>query len=157
MRFDYFVVPFCLGFGYLIIILLFKYGRWINELGEGTAIRIFKSLLSRKTLLAFKEIFLECLVHRKVFRVNPLLGYMHMSLALGWFLLIVIGKFEASYFTENSPMNFIFPFFSDFLSSKPTQHFYFAIFQCPDGFLLLLFCQVLLWLYINDSNPARWA
>ena len=33
----------------------------------------------------------ESLLHRRIFKVNPLLGYMHMSLAFGWFLLIVVG------------------------------------------------------------------
>ena len=36
----------------------------------------------------------ESLHHRRIFRVNPLLGYMHMSLAFGWFLLIAVGWAE---------------------------------------------------------------
>ena len=40
------------------------------------------------------EVIGECLLHRRIFRVNPLLGYMHMSLAFGWFLLIVVGWIE---------------------------------------------------------------
>ena len=36
----------------------------------------------------------ESLLHRRIFKVNPLLGYMHMSLAFGWFLLIVVGWIE---------------------------------------------------------------
>ena len=38
---------------------------------------------------------MESLIHRKIFRKNLLLGYMHMSLAFGWFLLIIIGHIEA--------------------------------------------------------------
>lgn len=38
---------------------------------------------------------MEALLHRKIFRKNPVLGYMHMSLAFGWFLLIVVGHIDA--------------------------------------------------------------
>ena len=80
MRFDYFVIPFCLGFGYLIIVLLVKYGRWVSELGDGSVTRILKSLPSKRTGDAIAEVFMECLIHRKVFRVNRLLGvYAHES------------------------------------------------------------------------------
>ena len=97
MYFDYFVVPFCLGFAFLCIHLIIKYGRWMSELGEGSGKKIVQSLLTRKSVSAIREVFTECLVHKKIFKVNPLLGYMHMSLALGWFLLIVTGKFESLY------------------------------------------------------------
>ena len=50
---------------------------------------------SLKTLKAGKEVFLESLVHHKIFRTNPFLGYMHMCFGLGWFLLIVVGKIES--------------------------------------------------------------
>jgi len=155
MRFDYFVIPFCIGFGYLIIILLFKYGRWINELGKGTTLKIFKSLLSRKTLQASREVFLECLVHRRVFMVNPLLGYMHMSLALGWFLLIVIGKFEASYFTGEFTNEFYFPIFFRFFELSPHRTFTLQFFNVLMDFLLLFILSgVALALYKRFKSSA---
>ena len=40
------------------------------------------------------EVVSESLLHRRIFRVNPLLGYMRMSLAFGWFLLIAVGWAE---------------------------------------------------------------
>ncbi|MCK7533336.1 MAG: hypothetical protein MZV63_21045 [Marinilabiliales bacterium] len=58
-----------------------------------------------------KEIFMESLLHRKIFKKNPVLGYMHMSLAFGWFLLIVFGTIEADFFGEkhlNPPSHAIF-------------------------------------------------
>ena len=45
--------------------------------------------------MAIREVFSESLLHLKIFRKNPVLGYMHMSLAFGWFLLIVVGHIEA--------------------------------------------------------------
>ncbi|MEG2613275.1 MAG: (Fe-S)-binding protein, partial [Alistipes sp.] len=42
------------------------------------------------------EVVRESLLHRRIFKINPLLGYMHMSLAFGWFLLIVVGWLETA-------------------------------------------------------------
>lgn len=137
MRFDFFVIPFCLGFGYLTIVLLLKYGRWINELGDGAGIKILKSLPTKKTVYAFREFFQECLIHRKIFKVNPLLGYMHMSLAFGWFLLIVIGKFEASYFTGELANEFYFPIFFRFFVLNPSHTFTLQFYNAIMDLLLL--------------------
>jgi Fe-S oxidoreductase len=48
-----------------------------------------------KTLKSLKEVVMESLVHNKIFRTNPFLGYMHACFGLGWFLLIVVGKTES--------------------------------------------------------------
>ncbi|WP_251620209.1 (Fe-S)-binding protein [Odoribacter lunatus] len=53
-------------------------------------------MFSVKTFKAIKEVFLECLVHHKIYRTNPFLGYMHMCFGLGWFLLIIMGKIEST-------------------------------------------------------------
>jgi Fe-S oxidoreductase len=45
------------------------------------------------------EIFKESLLHLRIYKTNPVLGFMHMSLAFGWFLLIVGGKLETWYYT----------------------------------------------------------
>ena len=37
-----------------------------------------------------KDIFCDCLLHVKIWKRNKLLGYMHSSIAFGWFMLIVI-------------------------------------------------------------------
>lgn len=56
--------------------------------------RILFGLPTRRTLAAVWEVISESLLHRRIFKVNPLLGYMHMSLAFGWFLLIAVGWIE---------------------------------------------------------------
>ena len=60
---------------------------------------------------SLKEIFLESLIHRKILKTNLRLGYMHMSLAFGWFLLILFGTIEADVFGTkhlNAPYKAIF-------------------------------------------------
>jgi Fe-S oxidoreductase len=60
---------------------------------------------------SIKEIFMESLLHRKILKANFRLGYMHMSLAFGWFLLILFGTIEADIFGIkhlNAPYKAIF-------------------------------------------------
>lgn len=55
---------------------------------------------------------MESLLHRKIFKQNVMLGFMHSSIAFGWFLLIVLGHFEAKSVSDNA---FNPPYFSIFL------------------------------------------
>ncbi len=95
MYYDHFVLPFSIGLNILIIYLIFKYARWIRKFSKEDKHTIWKGMFSFKTVKAAKELFMESLVHHKIFRTNPFLGYMHMCFGLGWFLLIVIGKTES--------------------------------------------------------------
>lgn len=99
MNFDIFVLPFSIGLIILVGILLYRYSKWIKDLDKEDKKKIKKGLFSTKTFSSVKEIFLECLLHKGIFRVNLLLGYMHMSIAFGWFLLILIGTIKLSLVT----------------------------------------------------------
>ncbi|MEL7586776.1 MAG: (Fe-S)-binding protein [Prolixibacteraceae bacterium] len=90
-----FVLPFTIGLLYILCFLLVVTVIWITGLSKTDKIRIIKNLPGRKTLQAAGEIIMEGLLHRKIFRKNLRLGYMHASLAFGWFLLIVAGHIEA--------------------------------------------------------------
>ena len=110
--FDIFVLPFTVGMSLLFAYLILKYASWIWYFDRDDKLRILRGLFSLKSLKAAKEIFLESLVHRKMFLVNRRLGYMHFSLAFGWFLLIVIGAFEAHiYMGGAAPFYFFLPFY----------------------------------------------
>ncbi len=93
--FSPFVLPFVLGTVALFAICIIKYVRWYRNFDRVQRSKVKKNILSWKFLPAILEAFLECLLHRKVFRRNPVLGYMHSSIAFGWFLLIVVGAIEA--------------------------------------------------------------
>lgn len=94
-HFSAFVVPFYVSCIVLLLVLLYKYSKWISQIDKEQRRKILRNLFSRKLFSAIKEIFSESLIHRKIYKKNPLLGYMHMSLALGWFLMIVFGKVES--------------------------------------------------------------
>ena len=89
-----FSIPFIVGVVTMFVVLIVKYGSWIFGLSAADRMRIVKGIPSRQTPLAVWEVVRESLLHRRIFKVNPLLGYMHMSLAFGWFLLIVVGWIE---------------------------------------------------------------
>ena len=89
-----FCLPFILGAAVMFLTLFCKWGHWLWELPRRDKMRLLRGLPTRKTLGAVGEVISESLLHRRIFRVNPLLGYMHMSLAFGWFLLIAVGWIE---------------------------------------------------------------
>ncbi len=89
-----FCLPFVLGAAVMFAVLLWKWGTWLFRLPRADKMRILRGLPTTATLAAGWEVVRESLLHRRIFRVNPLLGYMHMSLAFGWFLLIAVGWAE---------------------------------------------------------------
>ncbi|MGC9352450.1 MAG: hypothetical protein ACP5D9_01355 [Mariniphaga sp.] len=88
------IYPFLTGLVYLLVILLVRGFKWIKGLSTLDKLRLVQLVKSRLFLNSVSEAFNEGLLHRRIFRKNPVLGYMHMSLAFGWFLLIVVGHVE---------------------------------------------------------------
>lgn len=93
--FSIFVIPFCLGVVALLVISVAKYYRWIRSFDKRQQLIIRKNILSWKFLPAIWEMFRESLLHWRITKHHFLLGYMHRSLAFGWFLLIVVGAIQA--------------------------------------------------------------
>ena len=71
--FDPFVLPFIIGLYVILSILIIKFSYWIIRLDKEDKRKIKKGFFSRKTLSAMKEVFMESLLHRKIFRTNPVL------------------------------------------------------------------------------------
>lgn len=94
--YNHFVLPFTIGVAILFSVVIYKYVRWFFRLDKSDKKLLYKGILSKKSLLAIKEVFYESLLHIKIFKVNPLLGFMHASLAFGWFMLIVVGWIETT-------------------------------------------------------------
>lgn len=111
MNSDLFVIPFNLGLYFILIYSVVRSVAWFRNLSRPDKLRLQRGFFGRPFMDSLKEIFMESLLHRKIFRKNPVLGYMHMSLAFGWFLLIVFGTIEADFFGEkhlNPPSHAIF-------------------------------------------------
>lgn len=111
MPFNPFVIPFNIGLYFIILYVVARGIVWFRDLPRTDKLRMQRGFFGRPFILSIKEIFMEGLIHRKIFKVNPVLGYMHMSLAFGWFLLILLGTIEADIFGEkhlNPPYKAIF-------------------------------------------------
>lgn len=93
--FSIFVIPFCAGVLVLLGISVWKYWRWIRSFDKLQRAIIRKNIWSWRFLPAIWEAFREGLLHWRITKKNLLLGYMHRSLAFGWFLLIVVGAVQA--------------------------------------------------------------
>ena len=111
MQFDPFVIPFNIGLYFIIIYAVARSVVWFRELSRPDKLRLQRGFFGRAFGASLKEIFLESLIHRKILKSNIRLGYMHMSLAFGWFLLILFGTIEADVFGTshlNAPYKAIF-------------------------------------------------
>ena len=136
-NFDPFVLPFTGGAIVLLGVLIYKYVRWLVGLSPEDKNILRKGIFRWKFPLFIREVFMESLFHRRIWRVNPLLGYMHMSLAFGWFLLIVVGALESRFQHGFRPEPFwqaiFYKFFQRDMSGLP----YAGIFNFLMDFLLL--------------------
>lgn len=119
MNYSHFVLPFTIGLIVLLAYMLVRFGIWIYKLDKEDKQQIRKNIFSIKSLQAVREIFTESLLHRNIFKTNKMLGYMHMSLAFGWLLLIVGGHIQTwiYYNTLSNPV-YIPIFFEYFVHNK---------------------------------------
>jgi len=160
MTFDLFVLPFFLGLLFLLVVLVVKYSRWIAMMDVSDRVKAGMALFSVGLLKTVKEIFMESLLHRRMFRRNPLLGYMHMSFALGWFLLIVMGNLESRVYSGGHINPPYYPIFLKFfIHDKRVLPF--EIFTLPGFFrfimdLLLLYVLSGLVLALFKRTRSKW-
>ncbi|MBR2428615.1 MAG: (Fe-S)-binding protein [Alistipes sp.] len=95
MTFDApFTIPFTVGCFFLLVAIATKWIIWLVRLPRTDKRLIRRNILSLETLKGVWEVIRESLLHVRIFRVNPMLGFMHASLAFGWFLLILVGWIE---------------------------------------------------------------
>lgn len=111
MQFDIFILPFNIGLYFILIYVVVRSIMWFRDLSRQDKLRLQRGFFGYAFVQSLKEIFMESLIHRKILKTNFRLGYMHMSLAFGWFLLILFGTIEADFFGEkhlNPPHKAIF-------------------------------------------------
>ena len=138
MHYSQFVIPFTAGMIILIVLLVFRYIKWLGHLEPGSLAKIGSNIFSVNTFYAIREVFMESLIHRKVFRNNKMLGYMHMSLAFGWFMLIVVGKLETFFYTGKFANEFYYPVFFRFFELTPHKSGMLLFFNALMDFILLV-------------------
>ena len=94
-----FVIRFVVGISFMLSWLTVGLIRLLAKIPASDRRRFWKSLVTPKIALKnIKDLFCDCLFHTKIWKRKPLLGYMHSSIAFGWFMLIVLGHIEVALF-----------------------------------------------------------
>ena len=87
-----FVLPFVLGMAFVLTYCVVGLLRVIGQLPKDDRKKFWRSLVTPKTAWAnIRDLVGDCLFHVKIWKRNPVLGYMHTAIAFGWFMIIVIG------------------------------------------------------------------
>jgi Fe-S oxidoreductase len=152
---EWFTFPFVAGFFFLLIAVIARAGRWILQIDSAERKKIFVNFFSIATLKSIKESFTEGLLHRKVFKRNKLLGYMHMSLAFGWFLLIVIGHIENGFYKNTLNFPFYKAVFYRYFNTTNEQFFFSNGFTFIMDFLLLFILSGVFLAYYKRFHKKR--
>ena len=145
-----FVLPFVLGMAFVLTYCAVGLLRVIGQLPKDDRKKFWRSLVTPKTAWAnARDLVGDCLFHVKIWKRNPVLGYMHTAIAFGWFMIIVIGHIML--FTlkplegvevEGFPRlftNFYYPIFFKYFA-KETPVFAFLM----DFFLLMIISGILI-------------
>lgn len=110
--YDDFVLPFMLGMAFIFIYLFIAIVRLFTHIPPQDRVKFFKSLVNPIIMFKnLKDILYDCLLHVKIFKRNLLLGYMHASIAFGWFMLIVIGHIEVALYVPQRNGILYYPVF----------------------------------------------
>ena len=152
-HFRLFVLPFWVGAGFLLVVLLYKYISWFVKLPADDRRKFWRSLPTRATWKSIVEVVRESLLHCKIWKRNKLLGYMHTSFALGWFLLILTGWIETLvYFKGHNVPLYVDIFFSYYVHPIFEHKFNFSLIK--DALLLFILIGVALALFKRIRSKA---
>lgn len=144
MTFNIFVIPFFGGLLFLLAVLFVRFTAWLATLDKSGRKKLGHGLLNGQVFPATWEVFMESLLHRRMFRQNKLLGYMHMSFAFGWLLLIVLGNLESRIYSGGHINPPYYPIFLKFfVHDKRTLPF--ELYTLP-GFFRFIMDFVLLFI-----------
>ena len=141
-----FVLPFMLGMIFVLSWCIIGALRVILQLPKEDRKRFFMSLVNPKIMLKnIRDWFCDCLFHVKLWKRNKLLGYMHSSIAFGWFMIIVIGHIEVFLYTPERVHQIWYPIFFRYFvavteSTMKGSFFFFLM----DFFLLVILSGITL-------------
>lgn len=141
-----FVLPFLVGMAFVFGYCIYGIIKILLQLSWGDRKKFFVSLITPKTAVKnIKEMFLKCLIHVPLWKRNKVLGYMHSSIAFGWFMLIVLGHLEVFLFVPSRLNTFYYPiFFNYFVSEAEATVQGAVLFFLMDFFLLVVLSGIVL-------------
>lgn len=144
--FNTFVLPFMFGMVFVLGWCLIGAVRIIFQLTPADRKKFFLSFLNPKIMLKnIRDWFCDCLFHVKLWKRNKLLGYMHSSIAFGWFMIILLGHIEVFLYTPQRMHQMWYPIFFRYFvavtdSTMKGSFFFFLM----DFFLLVVLSGIIL-------------
>ena len=144
--FNTFVLPFMFGMVFVLGWCLIGAVRIIFQLTPTDRKKFFLSFLNPKIMLKnIRDWFCDCLFHVKLWKRNKLLGYMHSSIAFGWFMIILLGHIEVLLYTPQRIHQMWYPIFFRYFvavtdSTMKGSFFFFLM----DFFLLVVLSGIIL-------------
>ncbi len=142
-----FVLPFLIGMIFVLSYCVFGIVRILWQLPKQDVRKFLLSLINPKMIVKnVWEIFRDCLIHVKLWKRNKLLGYMHSSIAFGWFMIILLGHIEVFLFVPNRIHMFYYPiFFNYFVAEGPDMTIQGSLLMfLMDFFLLIILSGIVL-------------
>jgi Fe-S oxidoreductase len=133
-----FVLPFTIALALVMIFLGVALIRLIANLPRRERIKLFRLFNPGILLKTIKDIIADSLIHVKIFKRNLLLGYMHSSIAFGWFMLILVGHIEVMIYTPHRTGILYYPVFFRFFVMETQETLRGAFFFFLMDFFLLV-------------------
>ena len=137
-----FVIPFLAGMVFVLGVCFIKAVIVVSQLDEGDRKKWFRSLIHPNILIKnLVDIILDCLVHVRLWKRNKVLGFMHSSIAFGWFMIILLGHLQVLIYFPEKLSTCYYPIFFDYFIEGGQ---YTVISKIMDGFLLLILAGIAL-------------
>lgn len=151
-----FVLPFMLGMIFILVYLLVAIIRVIIQLPPKDRKRYLLSLINPVILVKdIKDIICDVLLHVKIWKRKPLLGYMHSSIAFGWFMIILIGHIETFLYVPERAGLLYYPIFFRFFMMETNHALQGALlFFLMDFFLLVILSGIALAMFKRIRSRA---
>lgn len=144
--YNHFVLPFMVGMIFVLSWCVIGAIRIVMQLTPEDRKKAVLAIVNPKIMAKnIKDWLCDCLFHVKLWKRNKLLGYMHTSIAFGWFMIIVIGHIEVFLYTPERVHKLWYPIFFRYFvavtdSTMKGSFFFFLM----DFFLLVILSGIIL-------------
>ena len=138
--YDPFVLPFVFGMTFVLVYCLVALVKILIQLKPADRQKFALSLITPTTIVKnIRDLFCDCLFHVKLWKRNKVLGYMHSSIAFGWFMIILLGHIETILYIPERLHRIYYPiFFRYFMEVKGETLQGSFFFFLMDFFLLVI-------------------
>jgi len=137
-----FVLPFLAGMAFVLVVCSVKAATVVGQLEKVDRKKWFLSLVNPKLIVRNTiDIILDCLIHIRLWKRNRMLGFMHSSIAFGWFMLILLGHIEVMLYFPEKLSTFYYPIFFDWFVDGAQNT---LVSRLMDAFLLIIIGGILM-------------